>query len=50
MQGVTEESRKKCRCEKRNGVFGTRRLLEQWEKRLEGFGVLDKRLCEFGDV
>jgi len=47
---MTEQSREKRRCEKRDGVFGTRRLLQQWEKRLEGFGVLDERLCEFGNV
>jgi hypothetical protein len=47
---VTEQSREECRCEKRDGVFGTGRLLQQWEERLEGFGVLDQRLCEFGDV
>lgn len=47
---MAEQGREKCRCEKRNWVFGTRRLLQQWEERLEGLGVLDKRLCEFGDV
>jgi hypothetical protein len=47
---VAEQSGKKRRCEKRNGVFGTGRLLQQWEERLEGFGVLDKRLCELRNV
>jgi hypothetical protein len=47
---VAKQGREKRRCEKRDGVFRTRRLLQQWEKRLEGFRVLDKRLCEFRDV
>jgi hypothetical protein len=47
---MAEQSGKKRRCKKRDGVFGTRRLLQQWEERLEGFRVLDKRLCELRDV
>jgi hypothetical protein len=47
---VAEQSGKKRRCKKRNRILGTRRLLQQWEERLEGFRVLDKRLCEFRDV
>lgn len=47
---MTEESREKRRCKKRDWIFGTRRLLQQREERLERFGVLDKRLCEFGNI
>jgi len=47
---VAEQSREQGRCKKRDGVFGARRLLQQWEERLEWFRVLDERLCEFGNV
>jgi len=47
---MTEQGREQGRCKKRDGVFGTGRLLQQWKKRLERFRVLDEGLGEIGYV
>ena len=50
LKRMTKQSREKRRGKKRNGVFRAGGLLQQWEERLERFGVLDKGLCELGYV
>jgi hypothetical protein len=50
LESVAEQSREEGGCKERDGVFGTGRLLQQWEERLEGFRVLDERLGEIGNI
>ena len=50
LESMAEQGREEGGRKKRDGVFGTRRLLQQWEERLERFRVLDERVGEIGNV